>query len=158
MELKIYSWQNLGYIQTTSSPFQSGIEECFWQNYGGCRFYSARIVVQVLEGIANFLQPTNNDTDDTWFTMANVTSQSTLILTQLVQQMKQMQSLIAHLQTKLNSNNKNGGNDNNSSGGNKSNKVPFWRQFCCWTHCVWNHQRSHCLSKAEYHKEIAALD
>ena len=51
-----------------------------------------------------------------------------------MQQMKQMQKLMAHMYTQLNKSNKNGGNENNTIGVNKSNKFPFWRQFYCWTH------------------------
>ena len=61
---------------------------------------------------------------------------------------------MAQMQTQLNNTNKNGGNDNNNNDGNKSNEVPFWRQFYCWTHDAYNFQGSYCCAKAEFHNEI----
>ena len=57
--------------------------------------------------------------------MVNANNQSTKTLTQLLQQMKKIQTIMAHVHTQLNETNKNGGNDNNTSGGKKSNKVLF---------------------------------
>ena len=71
-------------------------------------------MAQVVEGISNVLQPKENDTEYILFQMDNTTSQSTQILSQLVHKMKQIQTLMAHINTKLNSNNKKGGNYNNT--------------------------------------------
>ena len=65
---------------------------------------------------------------------------------------------MAQIQNKLNNTNKNGGNDKHASGGNKSNKVPFWRQFYFCIHGACNIQGSHCLSKAECHKDNATAN
>ena len=53
-------------------------------------FQSANIVPQVVEGIVNALQPTDNDNDYTLIQMENAISQSTKRLPQLMQQMQQI--------------------------------------------------------------------
>ena len=65
---------------------------------------------------------------------------------------------MVHMQTQLNNTNKNDGNDNNTSGGNKSNKVPFWKQFYCYTHVASNNQGGSCISKSERHKDNVAFN
>ena len=99
-------------------------------------FQSAHIVSQVVEGLANLLNPTEDDTENTSFQMANATSQYTQILPQLVQKMQQNQTLMDQMQTQLNNNNLNGGTDNSMGGASTlvagmggGNKLPFWRQL-----------------------------
>ena len=53
-------------------------------------FQSANIVPQVVKGIVNALQPTDNDNDYTLIQMENAISQSTKRLPQLMQQMQQI--------------------------------------------------------------------
>ena len=55
----------------------------------------------MVEGLAKFLQPTYDDTGDTLFQMENATIQSTQILSQLVQQMQQMKTLMVQMHTQL---------------------------------------------------------
>ena len=47
-------------------------------------FQSATIVAQVVEGLANALQPTDKDNKDTLIQMANAASQSIKMLPQLL--------------------------------------------------------------------------
>ena len=74
-------------------------------------FQSENIVAHVVEGISNVLHSTDNDNEDNIIKMENETIQSTQMLPQLMQQMKQRKTLIAHIQTKLSNTNKNGVND-----------------------------------------------
>ena len=90
-------------------------------------FLSTNIVEQVVEGIANVLQPNENNKKDNPIKMVNTTSQSTQIVPQLMQQIHQMQTLMSQIQNQLKNTNKNDGNYNNTSGGNKSIKLPFCR-------------------------------
>ena len=112
----------------------------------------------MLEGIANVLHPKDNDNEDTQIQMVNPTSQPTLMLPQLMQQIQQMQILMEQMKTQLNNSNKNGGSDNSTSGGNNINKVPFWRQLYFWTHGACNHQGIRFRSKAEGQKYNATLN
>ena len=82
-------------------------------------FQPEHLVSKVVEVLANDLHQIDNDTENTLIQMANVTSQSTQILPQILQQMQQMKMLMAQMQTRLN----NGGSANSTGGGNK---VPFW--------------------------------
>ena len=92
-------------------------------------FQSAHILEKAVEGLTNVLHPEDDDTKDNLFQMENATSQSKKILPELVQQMQQIQTLMAQMQTQLKNNNENGVNDNKTGVGNKSNKVLFWRQL-----------------------------
>ena len=90
--------------------------------------------------------------------MENSTIQSTQILPQLLHQLQQINTLMAHMQTQLNNTNKNGGNDSNNWGGNKSNKIQFWWKLYCWTNGSWNCQGGFCRAKAEGHKYNATFN
>ena len=91
-------------------------------------FQSGNIVEKVVEGIANVLQKIDEDDEYIVIEMANATSQSTLMLTHIFQQMKQIQTIMSQMRTQLKNTNKNGGNYNNTNGENKIKKVPFWRK------------------------------
>ena len=90
--------------------------------------------------------------------MGNETSQYIQVLPQLLQQIQQIQTLLAQMYTQLNNANKNGGKDSNNSGGNNSNKVSFWRKFYFWNHGEFNHQGSLFRMKAEGCKDIVTFN
>ena len=58
-------------------------------------FQSEHLVEKLVEGIANVLHPTYNDNKETLIQMEKATSQPTQILPQLLQQMQQMQIVLA---------------------------------------------------------------
>ena len=58
-------------------------------------FQSENFVAQVVEGPANVLHPRENDNEDTLIQTTNTTIQSTKMLSQLMQQIQQTQTLMA---------------------------------------------------------------
>ena len=116
---------------------------------------SAHFVAKVVQGIANFLQKTDDDSEETLLQISNETSQSTQILPQMVQKTKQMKTPMIQIQIQLNNNNNSGENDN-SNGGGKT--VPFWRKFYCCTCVAYNHKCIHCCYTTEGHKDTVTLD
>ena len=92
-------------------------------------FHSENIVAQVVEGLANVFYPEDDDNKDNIIQMDIATSHTTQMSPQLLHQMQQIKTLMAHIKTQLNNTNKHDGNDKNTRGGNKSNKVPFLRQL-----------------------------
>ena len=92
-------------------------------------FQSENIVAQMVEVLTNILQPTDKDNEDTIIQMENSTIHHTKMLPQLLEQMRQMQTLMVQMNTQLNNTNKNCTNDNRTSVGYKSNKVPSLIQF-----------------------------
>ena len=58
-------------------------------------FQSENFVAQVVEGPDNVLHPRENDNEDTLIQTTNTTIQSTKMLSQLMQQIQQTQTLMA---------------------------------------------------------------
>jgi hypothetical protein len=135
----------------------SELKESLDMTLADSNLQNANFVQQVVEGIAQVIQPSTEETETTDSIlqhMANAASQNQQMLPQLLKQIEEMQTLMTKMQSQISDNQ--GNNQRQHRGSNAQQRKRNVSKYC-WTHGACAHDGTECNQPAAGHKPNATF-